>query len=228
MIHYAAITDIGVRTRNEDRIMIDGKVISDGTVDGVVDSSVIAVVCDGVGGYPHGDKAAEITTRTFVALAGVPLNYYRIEEAISEANRAVIVEQASDTEHSKMASTIAGIYVSDSTYITFNVGDSKIYRYRKPYLMQLSENHSVGNALLNYIGSESQCKPSVQIGENRVLVGDIYLVCSDGLSGVVSVDDIEQILFEPNELAEKCRGLMELSIRNNSQDNISIVLLEVA
>jgi protein phosphatase len=78
------------------------------------------------------------------------------------------------------------------------------------------------------VGDKDLCQPSIQNGENRIFDGDMFLICSDGLSDVVSIDEMEKVLSEPAEVLNKCKSLLELAIKNCSQDNISIILLEVA
>ena len=243
MIKYFAITDMGICDKNDDRITINGKIISSGMIDGKNDKSVLATVCDGVGGNPCGDEAAEITSEIFSSLAVESLSQIEIETTLADANKAVMKKQASDADHKNMATTIAGIYINENDIISFNVGDSKIFRFRNPYLMQLSADHTSAqqsaelgmnisensrNTITCYIGDEYRCRPSIVVGENRVFQGDVYLICSDGLSDVVSNEEIVREISEPSELSVKCENLLNLALTNGSQDNISVILMEVA
>jgi protein phosphatase len=247
MIGYAAISDMGICPKNDDCVMVDGEIISTGVINGIVESDIIASVCDGVGGEPFGNEAAEIASKVFAALAGVQLTQDKIENAISEANNNVLAGQKIDAEHSRMTSTVAGIYINGADLIAFNVGDSKIYRYRNSYLTQLSVDHTTlqeGLALgwfenkdegyekarhiiTRYIGDMKRCQPYIFSNEKEVFNGDLYLICSDGLSDVTEIEEIEKILTEPIELSERCKSLFESALRNGSQDNISIILMEV-
>jgi len=247
MIGYAAITDTGVCPKNDDRIMVNGEVISSGSIGGTVEAAILAVVCDGVGGHLHGDEAAEITAKVFAELTNEPLTQEKIELAITDANNKVLAQREIDPAHRNMASTIAGIYIDGGDFIAFNVGDTKIYRYRNSYLSQMSVDHTFTQESLDIglvenkdeiheqdrhkitrcIGEKNRCQPNVIVGSNRVFTGDIYLVCSDGLSDVVGVDEMEKNLSEPIELSERCKHLFQSALKNGSQDNISIILLEV-
>ena len=246
MIRYAAVTDIGVCDKNDDRILVDGSILSSGYVNGTVDTSILAVLCDGVGGYQHGDEAANITVKVFTALADIPVTQDIINSTINEANNIVVAKQKTDISYRKMATTIAGIFIQNYDYMIFNIGDSKIYRYRNPYLLQLSVDHTSHQEALNLglidaidmenknnhaitrcIGSDKFCQPNIQTGINRIINSDIFLICSDGLSDVVNIEVLEDTLSQPINLSRKCKMLLELANENKSLDNISIILLEV-
>ncbi|MCL1987370.1 MAG: protein phosphatase 2C domain-containing protein [Firmicutes bacterium] len=274
MVKYAVTTNIGVCEKNDDRILVNSKMLSEGFLEGTAENGIIAAVCDGVGGYSHGDKAAEIAATTFSELACEMFSQAeksqsaenaentdkseqakqvanlletaksQIETAIKTANNGVLTAQQADFDHQKMSTTVAGVYINGGNFIVFNVGDSRVYRYRKPYLAQLSVDHTVAeeaaqlglstheteksaHILTRCIGDKSRCQPSVKMGENRAFLGDIFLVCSDGLSGVVDVDDMEILLAEEISLSEKCQNLLKLALRNGSLDNISVILVEI-
>ena len=247
MLEYAAITDLGICQKNDDRIMIDGSILSFGKTSGKVDGCILAVVCDGVGGYSYGDEAAECTVKVFANLVGQQINQAAIEQAIADANSVVIAAQSSDNSHRNMSSTLAGIYLYDNSFLAFNIGDSKIFRLRNSYLSQLSVDHTYAqesvdlglvrnkmdiaqkdrHRITRCIGDKSNCKPSITSGEGRLFEDDIFLVCSDGVTDVVDNDLIETILSEQVGLQMRCEHLFQQTLQNGSQDNISIILLEV-
>lgn len=247
MIGYAAITDTGICRKNDDRVMVNGEIIAAGSMNGIVETAVIATVCDGVGGYSFGDEAAEIASRIFAGLNGMPLTQSSIEGAVSDANASVLAAQGKDREHGNMSSTVAGLYIDGGDFIAFNVGDSRIFRQRNSYLSQLSVDHTFSQESIDLglfgskseiaekdrhkitrcIGDQRRCQPSAIVGQNRVFEGDVFLICSDGLSDVVSNDAIENILNEQIELPERCQKLLQAALQNGSRDNISVVLLEV-
>lgn len=230
MIRYAAVTTAGVCEKNDDRVMVNGETISSGKIEGVADNGILATVCDGVGGYAHGDVAAEITSSVFLSLVGVTLSESEIRSAFVDANYGVMRKQASDTEYRNMATTVAGVFISVDDIISFNVGDSKILRFRSPYLMQLSTDHisaKGSSTLTSFVGDEQRCNPKIVVGENRVFQNDIYIICSDGLSDVVSIGEMENALASSNDPPSKRDALLNTAINNCSQDNISIVILEV-
>ena len=247
MIQFAAVTSIGICNKNDDRIMINGDIIADGTLDGIADSEMLATVCDGVGGYDYGDEAATITSRIFTELSGKALRKEMLEAAIADANAEVLLLQQIDSNHRNMSTTIAGVYINNSDIIVFNVGDTKVFRFRNCYLTQLSVDHTFTQESIDLglvrsrdeidkkdrhritrcIGDKMRCRPSILVAENRVFEDDVFLICSDGLSDVVSNGAIEKILNKKMDLPTRCKTLLEASLQNESQDNISIILLEV-
>ena len=247
LIVYAALTDTGICDKNDDRVMVNGHILEYGSIIGEAESEIIATVCDGVGGYAHGDEAATIASEVFATLVACELSQARITEAIIEANARVMAEQRTDPGHMRMSSTVAGLYINGSNFIVFNVGDSKVYRFRGRYLSQLSVDHTYfhealsyglisepsetdsqdGHIITRWIGDVDRCEPSVTVGENRIFNRDIFLLCSDGLSDVLSLDELEGILSGSETLSEKCHMLFRSAKKNGSPDNISIILLEV-
>ena len=248
MIGYAAITGKGICRKNDDRVMVNGQIIAAGAMDGIVETAVIATVCDGVGGYPFGEEAAEIVSEIFAGLNELKLTQSSIEAAVSSANAGVLAAQGIDLGHGNMSSTVAGLYINGGDFIAFNVGDSKLFRQRNSYLAQLSVDHTYAQETLDLglvknkseidekdrhkitrcIGDKRRCQPSITTGRNRVFDGDIFLICSDGLSDAVSNATIECILNEQIDLPDKCKKLFQAALQNGSRDNISVILLEVA
>jgi len=235
---------------NDDRVMVDGTIITNSTLTGESENHLLAILCDGVGGYAFGDEAAQIASEVFADLAGQPFTIEEINihvtTAIEKANNNICEAQAADTAHNDMASTIAGVYVHFNDFFAFNIGDSRIYRFRDPYISQLSADHTEYQMLLdnNYIDKDSEpnkkakntitrfsghtSTPEATViqGENRIFAGDVFLICSDGLSDVVIDEEIENLLTGQDSLMEKCRNLFDKAIANGSLDNISIILIE--
>jgi protein phosphatase len=140
---------------------------------------------------------------------------------------------------------LAGISVSEDKVVIFNVGDSKVYRFREPYIAQISVDHTYAKEAMQVgiisgkeqlteknqhritrcIGEKTEWKPDIYEGQTRK--GDIYLLCSDGLSDVVNEDELEKSLSQSVSPETKCRQLLAMATNLNSQDNISIVVLEV-
>jgi protein phosphatase len=248
MIKFAAVTSIGVCQKNDDRAMVNGQVISDGAIEGAAEHEIIATICDGVGGYAFGDEAAEISSKVFADVFGTEVIEQIIETAVTAANSNVLAAQETDADHRNMSSTVAGVYIKGGDFIVFNVGDSRVLRLRNSYLSQLSVDHSFSqesvslglvkssdeidekdrHTITRYIGDNIRCRPSITVGEKRVFDGDVFIICSDGLSDVVTGDTMENILNERADLSACCEKLILTSLQNNSRDNISVILLEVS
>ena len=243
MIKYAATTDRGIRDANEDRVLVAGVILDKGDVDGMAKSCLLAVVCDGVGGEAFGAKAAQLAVETISKFPHITTHDEALD-AVEKINAAILTAQGKDEAHSRMACTVAGISVYEDNVVIFNVGDSKVYRFRTPYIAQLSVDHTYAkeameagvisdinqltkknqHRITRCMGEKEAWKPDIHQSQFRE--GDIYLLCSDGLSDVVDEEELEKILFQSASPETKCKQLLALAMTLNSQDNISIIILE--
>ena len=244
MIQYAAITDKGTLNENEDRVLVADIILDKGIAEGTAESCLLAVVCDGVGGEAFGAEAAELTAYTISKLPQIKTSNAAVD-SVSKINDCILSAQIKDNAHSRMACTLAGISVFEENVVIFNVGDSKVYRFRAPYIAQLSVDHTYAKEAMQIgmisdknqlteqnqhritrcIGEKVEWKPDIYEGQARQ--GDIFLLCSDGLSDVISEDELEKVLSKSASPETKCHQLLALATNLNSQDNISIIVLEV-
>jgi len=248
MYKYAAITRKGIsKEKNEDRIMIEGNYISDGELQGEAADSMLAVVCDGVGGEAFGEVAAEIASMSFLPLCGTDLSIFDVSSAVSDANKAVIYLQSRDLGHKYMSSTIAGIYISQTKYVVFNAGDTRVYLTdKKNRLTKLSKDHTEAQRLVDrgVINSPDEAPKSMRHTINRYIGGQgdtgasslrqgsadstsTFLLCSDGLYNKLSETDLEKCLNMTVSPIEKCRAMVNLAIEHGSADDVSIILVEI-
>lgn len=238
LIKYEAISDIGcVRTNNEDMAYVAGKLVRDGFASGEVkaDTCVGFAVADGMGGYEGGEIASEIVCRSFASfIKSLPNEdensiINRIKAWAKEANNLVYESAALRPELSEMGTTfIALIWFAERFYM-LNVGDSRCYRVRSGILKQLSTDHSErertgnpdipSNLIYNFMGLPSRDFFS-DVTELIPIVGDKYILCSDGLSDFVDNDSIEMDAHRADLLVSRAK-------ENGGKDNITVVRIEV-
>jgi protein phosphatase len=239
MLEIACAVEGGVKSpANDDRAAVNEKLVTQGAWSQTAETSCLAVICDGVGGEAFGNEAAEIVTDIFSRLSGTPLTVDIINEYIVKANEAVIAAQKIDFNHSKMSTTIAGLYINGDDFIAFNVGDSRIYRYRS-YITQISKDHSIRqeqidlglepkpgqeSIITHYIGG-THAVPEIVEGSGRVFDNDIFVLCTDGVWGVLDDDDFERILSQKNKIEEACQTLVDLALQKESKDNLSAIIV---
>lgn len=247
MLRYAAITQRGTgKAQNEDRIMVAGNYLTCGALRGEAADGLLAVVCDGIGGEAGADVAAEVTAMSFLPLDGTPLSAFDISGAVIAANRAVSACRQRDARCRNMASTLAGLSVSDGHFIAFNTGDSRVYALHGGHLVQLSSDHTAARetaacgssacdrdapegarrAVTRYIGSEPGSAAALRHGRISAETA-AFLLCSDGLYERLSSGDMLKILSAPSKIHEKCEAVVNLAVKNGSRDDISVVLLEL-
>jgi PPM family protein phosphatase len=221
-----ARTDIGlVRTNNEDTFFTDP-------------ARGLAIVADGMGGHAAGEVASKITVDTISDSLKAPDSFWpfgrgqrernRILEAIRAANGRVRQAAAQDASLTGMGTTVVVLWVRGRRAHVAHVGDSRVYRYRKGGLVQLTRDHSwpsedgsMRNVLTRAIGAEDR----VEIDHRMLDVapGDVFLLCSDGLTRPVGDEGIVRTLreFKGEDASER---LIELAKQNGAPDNVTVVL----
>jgi protein phosphatase len=233
------------RENNEDSI--DVKVFPDLTVN---------IVADGMGGQAAGEiasrKAVDIIPRELRKNLTAQLNVdgvkNAIRRAIVQANEEIMAMGALDKDMKNMGTTVVmTVWRRGGDMFVAGVGDSRCYLVRNKKIQQLTVDHSLAQALVEaktispaeakdhrfrnvlwkYLGSkEVGDGPDVTVVQLQA--GDRFLICSDGLSGVVSDDDLAAYIASATEMQQCAEGLGQLALDQNSRDNVSCVVIDVA
>ena len=237
----AGITYKGCRDNNEDRILIGDVLIDDGSHEAVFNDSLFIALCDGVGGEAYGEVAAEVTLNSLSKDYNNTLDIKKITDIIHTANKCVIDKSRSDRKYRGMSSTLVGAFFDKSGVIGFNVGDSRLYRYRKPYIAQLSVDHSfaevfrcideeerksLSHVITRYIGGD-KCEPYIYDGSEAVFDGDVFMLCSDGISDVLSDVLLSEMLDNNDDVSILADNIVSSAMDHDSKDNISIIIVKV-
>ncbi|MBY0503246.1 MAG: Stp1/IreP family PP2C-type Ser/Thr phosphatase [Bryobacteraceae bacterium] len=233
-VYAAGRTDVGlVRPNNEDRFLIAGDL-------------GLALVADGMGGAACGEVAAQMTVdcvEECVRGNGIGASVSSLESAITEANRRVWLHAKQSPQCTGMGTTVVAACWRGDRLAIANVGDSRAYLLRHDQLTQLSYDQSLVNELRHNLGlSEEQIKryanrnvltqaigtsESVQIRTNEIDFGpgDVVILCSDGLHGIVSDEEIHAILSLPLVLELQVGRLIDAAKRAGGNDNITIAVI---
>lgn len=229
----AARTDVGlVREANEDSILARPE-------------AGLWVVADGMGGHQFGDVASNTIVTALHELApqaSFSAQVGAVEDCLLAVNEELL-QQAGTTMEGTMGSTVVALVIKDRVGACLWVGDSRLYRYRNQELVQLSRDHSqleemIELGLISRADAENHPQRNVitrAIGVERPVfadlnvfsaqVGDIFLLCSDGLYGTVGEQEIKQILEQRN--VETCSAeLIEKSLANGAPDNVSVIVVQ--
>ena len=237
----AARSHVGLkRSSNQDRFLIDRH-----------GERFVGVVADGMGGHAGGETASGIALERLAAiLDDAPLPSAAeaatlLERGAVEGNEEIRSAGDADPELRGMGTTLVGLVVDDTASGAFlNVGDSRLYRMRGGELSQLSHDHSVvadlvrqgeitpeeaavhprRNVLTRALGVERRVEP--QVGSLEVEPGDLFLLSSDGLHGMISDRDIARILSADWTLEARCDSLVEAALDAGGADNVTVVLLQ--
>jgi protein phosphatase len=202
------------------------------------------VVADGMGGHAGGETASRITVETLQAVfaeAGGGVGE-RLRAALETANRRIHEEQLRDPRLSGMGTTGVALGFGPDGAFVANVGDSRAYRMRGGSLQQLTRDHSVvaelerrgyitaaqaavhprRNEVLRSLGTEESVE--VDIDPVEVAPEDVFLLCSDGLSGVVPDAEIAALLVrQPAE--DAARALVEAALAAGGPDNVTVQIV---
>jgi protein phosphatase len=231
VVEHAGLTDVGLeREGNEDSFLM---------------RSPLFVVADGMGGAQGGDVASRTLAEVFeeaCAAGGLP----DALAATVEAANARIHAMANDDESLRgMGCTTTASYVAEGRVTIAHVGDSRLYRLRGESFEQLTDDHSLVGGLvrlgqlspeeaevhpqrsviLRAVGVEPRVE--VDVLHHDVEAEDVYLVCSDGLTGMVRDEVIAEALKSLPTLSEAAEMLIELANSAGGRDNITAVLFRI-
>jgi serine/threonine protein phosphatase PrpC len=229
-IEVGVATDIGrVRDGNEDSFLV------------VVDPPLFAVA-DGMGGHRGGEVASHLALETVEELAGQGEG--TLADQVREANRAVFAKSQDDRSVNGMGTTLTAAKVLDDTVLLAHVGDSRAYLLRAGAMRQLTDDHTLVNRMLkageitageagvhphrNVLTRALGTEPEVKVDTDEVALmdGDRMLLCSDGLFGMLTEDQIQAICEaepDPQKAADK---LVRAANRAGGVDNITVLVLD--
>jgi len=228
-----ARTDVGrVRTGNEDSYFVD---------------SPLFVIADGMGGHAAGDVASAtavevIQSKRDAISAADPES---LSEAIREANRAIWKRSADDTNLSGMGTTCTMILVDGATARIAHVGDSRAYLVHEGEMRQVTDDHTLVGRLVR----EGKLEPEeaarhpqrsmitralgvdedveVDLLSLPVTEGDRLIICSDGLSGMVSEEEMTEILRDESDPQTAADRLVDRANDAGGEDNITVIVIDV-
>lgn len=204
-----------------------------------------AMVADGMGGHQAGEVASRLAVETMtVALrkAGTP-DESQMHAAISEANRVVFESSRAHVEQEGMGTTLTAIWYDDAQLVLGHVGDSRAYLLRDGHIRQVTVDHTLVNELvssgeitaqqarshpqrhflLRSLGTSRFLRPDVARHARRP--GDVWLICSDGLSNLVEDAELESVLNRVDNVKDRVETLLGMALARGGQDNITLIVL---
>ena len=228
----ASLTDVGrQRQSNEDAYL---------------EQPPLFAVADGMGGARAGEVASRIAVEAFADQDSSGTPEEQLAGVTREANRRIYEMAQGDSAHAGMGTTLTAALVSGREVAVSHVGDSRLYRLRDSRLERLTEDHSLVEELVRQgrlspeeaenhpqrsiitraLGPEPQVDVETFTDPGRD--GDVYLICSDGLSAMVGEDDIRSILESSRSLDDAAGRLVDAANENGGKDNITVVLFRLA
>lgn len=246
-IRCSAKTDVGLRrANNQDSHAV---VLAD-TTRNWFEKGHLIVVADGMGAHAAGEVAAKTATDTIV------MSYVKrvvkeappiaLQQSVYDAHQKIREQSNLDDAFRDMGTTVDALILLPQGAVIAHVGDSRVYRWRKQRIEQLTFDHSLvweiceafripfdqappdipRNQITRSLGPTDNLKVDLE-GPFPIMVGDVFLSCSDGLSGQVSDQEMGQILevMSPEEATET---LVNLANLRGGPDNITLIIAQAA
>jgi protein phosphatase len=229
-----------VRSGNEDNYHADAD-----------DTHGIFVVADGMGGHAAGEVASEmavqIVTRELASVRDVreAASSERVMQSLKTANHAIYERMMAESDKQGMGTTASLLLMSHEHYLIGQVGDSRVYLLRDGLLTQLTKDHSYvqeqvdagfltpeqaryhpySNVITRCVGAGEEVQPDVYTGELKV--GDVFLVASDGLTGMVDDRRLQQLLLARSGPGRIVDALIAEANGRGGLDNITAIVVRV-
>jgi PPM family protein phosphatase len=238
---YASRSDVGmIRSGNEDSVFADATPYRG-----------VFMVADGMGGHAAGEIASEmavsIVTRDLARLYDIasPEGEEALKRALREANRAIFERTLAEVDKQGMGTTASVLMLRGPRYLIGQVGDSRIYRARGGALQQLTKDHSYvqeqvdagyitpeqaryhpySNVITRCVGASRDVEPDTYAGD--VEPGDVFLVASDGLTGMIDDTRLQQLLCSRTSPGRLVDALINEANGRGGLDNITAVVVQV-
>ena len=238
------MTDPGLaRDNNEDSLAFD-------------EPTLTAVLADGMGGYNAGEIASGMATAfikselsRWLTEAGDGAKAREVRRAmeicVDNANRSIFNSANSNAHYAGMGTTLVVGVFRDDRLVLGHIGDSRCYRLRDGLLNQITKDHSLlqeqmdaglitpeqaaTSSIKNLVTRALGVDESVllEVNEHAVQAGDLYLMCSDGLSDMINDDAISEIVSIELPLEQRAKQLIDAANERGGRDNISVLMIEV-
>jgi protein phosphatase len=247
--HYLVVR----RTRSQEVVMTN---MAREEFSGPVDEAYAIVVADGVGGAAFGGLASQLALRTAWELAGRVVCWImklddldteevkRRSEAYANIIQKTFLEEGQiSPELAKMGTTWTSAYIVSDHALVAHIGDSRAYLYRDGEAKRLTKDHTLAQDLLDaglepedtmayshmltrcFSGGASNVSPD--ISHARLAKGDCLLLCTDGLSDLVSDEEIAELVSRSQNPQSACDALLNLALERGGRDNITVVIARI-
>ena len=206
----------------------------------------ICVLADGMGGHNAGEIASKTASKALIKYIRDNMNLYNykelLEKAVKHANSKVYNLSHCSDSYNGMGTTLVACLITNDINIVANVGDSSCFGIKNKNIVKITKDHSLVQELLDCgsisseqainhpqknvitraIGTEEDVK--VDLFEIKKDEFDFFLMCSDGLTNEISMENILSFDIEENELQNICERLVESAKFNGGRDNITVML----
>ncbi|MBR6394272.1 MAG: serine/threonine-protein phosphatase [Ruminococcus sp.] len=242
MYYCYGITEKGIMPHNEDAMLIGESVVDDGRCEYTLNSPFISAVSDGVSGENAGEVASKMSLELIRDMHYTGI--IRLDIRLHEIHRQLVEYSREHPEYNNMQATLCGVAVDEADNIlAFNVGDSRLYRFRRGRISQLTRDQSLVQ-LLYEEGSITMAQRRTHVHRNIIFPafgnhktlpkiditpieggmehGDVLILCTDGISDYLSPLDMEEILELPKSLPKRIELMVNTALEKGCKDNLTV------
>ena len=250
-LNYAGKTDVGVRrTHNEDNLFLMPELqlfaVADGMGGHASGEVASQIAVDTVQEFFRDQDGDEDITWPYKENTDYPFQANLLVTAVRYANRRVFEKALEGAQYKGMGTTFVAILFKDDSYYVAHVGDSRCYRIRNGEIAQITEDHSLlndykkmakltpeeeknfphKNIIVRALGMKDSVL--VDMGTDPIEEQDLYLLCSDGLSGEIEDDGLLDIALKHwDDLDTMCDTMIQEACANGGKDNITAIVVKV-
>lgn len=229
--NFGSRTDIGcLRKHNEDSLIV---------------SPPLFVVADGMGGHAAGEVASEIAVNVIAEHTPVNADASQLGKAVEAANREIILAAQDGRGREGMGTTVTAAVLEGERLVIAQVGDSRAYLLHQGKLQQLTRDHSLmadmieagqlteeearvhpnRSVITRALGSDPSTQPDLY--EINVEAGDRLLLCSDGLSGMITDKEVEGVMSRVRDPQRCANVLVSEAISAGGHDNVTVIVVDI-
>jgi protein phosphatase len=245
-----ATSDVGyVRTQNEDMALVGHRFVRDDRMSAFHEvlagrSPYLLAVADGLGGHSAGEIASrDVLEALRSEIAELEANLapaaviQRLTEIAGRIQNGLLTRGSSSPGRQGMSTTLTSVLIYEDQFFLLHAGDSRCYVLRNEMLRQVTRDHTLrefsgdpsipGNILVNCFGIQEEFFTDTQQFGSEGDSGDVFLICSDGLTDMVSDEQIEATLRDAESMEHAGDSLLEQARGGGAADNITFVLARV-
>jgi serine/threonine protein phosphatase PrpC len=249
-VRFAGETNVGMkRAHNEDSFFLPESeklaIVADGMGGHASGEVASRMAVETIAGFFRATQDEQQLTWPFKMDRGHRYDVNRMVTAIKLANLKIHEQAQKDPQCHGMGTTVVSTLFADGALIVGHVGDSRLYRRRDGRFEQITEDHSLlndyikikhlsaeeiaafphKNVIVRALGMKDSVQVDVYVDSPRL--GDIYVLCSDGLSGMVKDQEISDVVVTERDLDVVCDRLIAMANKNGGLDNITVVAIRV-
>jgi protein phosphatase len=249
-VRFAGDSNVGMkRAHNEDSFYLPETerlaIVADGMGGHASGEVASRMAVETISGFFKATQEEQQLTWPFKMDKGHRYDINRMVTAIKLANLKIHEQAQKDPRCHGMGTTVVSALFVDDALVVGHVGDSRLYRRRDGVFEQITEDHSLlndyikmkhlspdeiaafphKNVIVRALGMKDTVQVDVHVDAPRL--GDVYLICSDGLSGMIKDDDMAEIAMSDRDLDVVCERLISTANKNGGLDNITVVAVRL-